>query len=43
MRTSANESEMYSSVTKAGEYIDSEGQVRLAGVDEDSPDENFRI
>ena len=43
LRTSANESEMYSSVTKAGEYIDSEGQVRLAGVDEDSPDENFRI
>jgi hypothetical protein len=43
MRTSANESEMYSSVTKAGEFVDSEGQVRLAGVDEDNPDDDFRI
>ena len=43
LRTSSNESEMYSSVTKAGEFVDSEGQVRLAGVDEDNPDDNFRI
>ena len=43
MRTSENESSMYGSVTRAGEFVDSEGQVRLAGVDEDDPNSGFRI
>ena len=43
MRTSDNESSMYGSVTRAGEFVDSEGQVRLAGVDEDDPASGFRI
>ena len=43
MRTIDNESSMYDTVTKAGEFIDSDGKVRLAGVDENDADSGFRI
>jgi hypothetical protein len=43
VRTMDTESSMYSSLTRAGEFIDSDGQVRLAGVDEDDADSGFRI
>ena len=43
VRTIDNESSMYDTVTRAGEFIDSDGQVRLAGVDENDADSGFRI
>ena len=43
-RTTANESGLYGSVIKAGSFIDSEGQERIAGIDEGSDgDGGFRI
>ena len=42
-RTSANESKLYDNPTKAGQFIDSHGQVRFAGVDDSIEDENFRL
>ena len=43
-RTSVNESELYGSVIKAGSFVDSEGQERIAGVDDGSSEESgFRI
>jgi len=42
-RTSANESKLYDNSTKAGQFIDSDGQVRFAGVDDSVEDENFRL
>ena len=42
-RSSVNEGGLYSSVTKAGQFVDSEGETRLAGTDEDSQNDGFRI
>ena len=42
-RSSANESDLYGTVTKAGEFVDSEGETRIAGIDEENRDDGFRI
>ena len=42
-RSAINEAGIYGSVTKAGEFVDSEGETRLAGTDEDSQSDGFRI
>ena len=43
-RTAVNESGLYGSVVKAGSFVDSEGQERIAGIDEGSDDDSgFRI
>ena len=43
-RTTANESALYGSVIKAGAFVDSEGQERIAGIDDGSDgDGGFRI
>ena len=43
-RTTANESGLYGSVIKAGSFVDSEGQERIAGIDDGSDgDGGFRI
>ena len=42
-RSYANESGLYGTVTKAGEFVDSEGETRIAGIDEENPDDGFRI
>ena len=42
-RSYVDESTLYGAVIKAGEFVDSEGQTRIAGIDEDSPDDGFRI
>ena len=42
-RTSGNESGLYGTVTKAGQFVDSEGETRLAGTDEDNQNDGFRI
>ena len=42
-RTYSDESDIYGTVTKAGEFVDSEGETRIAGLDEDNPNDGFRI
>ena len=43
-RTTVNESGLYGSVVKAGSFVDSEGQERIAGIDDGSEDDSgFRI
>ncbi|MEE2625398.1 MAG: hypothetical protein VYD50_03995, partial [Candidatus Thermoplasmatota archaeon] len=42
-RTAASESTLYASSTKAGQFVDSEGQVRFAGIDDSVDDDGFRI
>ena len=43
-RTAVNESGLYGSVVKAGSFVDSEGQERIAGIDDGSEeDSGFRI
>ena len=42
-RTLSGESGLYGTVTKAGQFVDSEGETRLAGADEDSQNDGFRI
>jgi hypothetical protein len=43
-RTSINESGLYGSVVKAGSFVDSEGQERIAGIDDGSTnDSGFKI
>ena len=42
-RSSVNEGGLYGTVTKAGQFVDSEGETRLAGTDEDSQNDGFRI
>ena len=42
-RSSINESGLYGTVTKAGQFVDSEGETRLAGTDEDNQNDGFRI
>jgi hypothetical protein len=42
-RTTSTESKLYESATKAGQFVDSEGQVRFAGIDDSVDDEDFRI
>ncbi|MDP7092253.1 MAG: hypothetical protein QF448_05555, partial [Candidatus Thalassarchaeaceae archaeon] len=42
-RAATSESKLYASSTKAGQFVDSEGQVRFAGIDDSVDDEGFRI
>jgi hypothetical protein len=43
-RTAANESDLYGSVITAGSFVDSEGQERIAGIDDGTDgDGGFRI
>jgi len=42
-RSNIDESTLYGTVTKAGEFVDAEGETRIAGIDEDTPDDGFRI
>ncbi|MFL2963067.1 MAG: hypothetical protein ACJZ46_02360 [Candidatus Thalassarchaeaceae archaeon] len=42
-RSSVNESGLYGSATKAGEFIDSDGNVRIAGQESETVNDGFRI
>ena len=42
-RTSANESALYGPSMKAGQFVDAEGQVRFAGVDDSVENDGFKI
>ncbi|MEC7713486.1 MAG: DUF4129 domain-containing protein, partial [Candidatus Thermoplasmatota archaeon] len=42
-RSNIDESTLYGTVTKAGEFVDAEGETRIAGIDEDTPNDDFRI
>jgi hypothetical protein len=42
-RTSVTESNLYGSVVKAGEFVDSEGQTRIAGIDDDEQRDGFSL
>ena len=42
-RASASESSLYGPSVKAGQFVDAEGNVRFAGIDEAEEDEGFRI
>jgi hypothetical protein len=42
-RTSSNESTLYGSRVKAGEFIDSEGNTRIAGIDEENENDGFSL
>ena len=42
-RSNIDESTLYGVVTKAGEFVDAEGETRIAGIDEDTPNDDFRI
>jgi hypothetical protein len=42
-RTSAIESGLYGKVVKAGEFVDSEGQTRIAGIDEGDQKDGFSL
>ena len=42
-RTSASESSLYGPSVKAGQFVDADGNVRFAGVDDSIEDEGFRI
>ncbi len=42
-RSSINESGLYGAAVKAGEFIDSDGNVRVAGTDDESETNDFRI
>ena len=42
-RTSSTESGLYGSVVKAGTFVDSEGQTRIAGIDDDDERDGFSL
>jgi len=42
-RDDESESSLYTERTKAGEFVDSEGKTRLAGIDEDTPEGGFSL
>jgi hypothetical protein len=42
-RTSVTESNLYGSVVKAGEFVDSEGQTRIAGIDDEEQRDGFSL
>ena len=42
-RTSSTESGLYGSVVKAGSFVDSEGQTRIAGIDDDDERDGFSL
>jgi plastocyanin len=42
-RAYSNESGLYGTITKAGEFVDSEGQIRIAGIDDENQNDDFRI
>ena len=42
-RTSSTESGLYGSVVKAGSFVDSEGQERIAGIDDDEERDGFSL
>jgi hypothetical protein len=42
-RTASTESGLYGSVVKAGSFVDSEGQTRIAGIDDDDERDGFSL
>ena len=42
-RSSANESSLYGPSVKAGQFVDADGNIRFAGIDDSVDDEGFRI
>jgi hypothetical protein len=42
-RASVTESSLYGQSVKAGQFVDAEGNVRFAGIDDDEEDDGFRI
>ena len=42
-RTDEHEAKLYGGLTKAGEFVASDGSVRQAGIDEDTEQSNFKI
>jgi len=42
-RTSSNESTLYAPSIKAGQFVDADGNIRYAGVDDSAEDDGFRI
>ena len=42
-RGEQHEAQLYGGLTKAGEFIASDGSVRQAGIDDDSEQSNFKI
>jgi hypothetical protein len=42
-RASVTESSLYGQSVKAGQFVDAEGNVRFAGIDDAEEDEGFRI
>ena len=42
-RTEAHESNLYSGLTKAGEFVAADGSVKQAGIDENADTSNFKI
>mgnify|MGYP006247889909 FL=1 len=42
-RTSVTESDLYGSVVKAGEFVDSDGQTRIAGIDDEDQKDGFTL
>ena len=42
-RTSVTESNLYGSVVKAGEFVDSDGQTRIAGIDDEEQRDGFSL
>ena len=43
LRTTSTESTLYGASIKAGQFVDSEGNIRFAGVDDSADDEGFKI
>ena len=43
LRTTATESTLYGASIKAGQFVDAEGNIRFAGVDDSDDDEGFKI
>jgi len=42
-RASVTESSLYGQSVKAGQFVDAEGNVRFAGIDDDEESDGFRI
>ena len=42
-RSSANESYLYGPSVKAGQFVDADGNIRFAGIDDSVDDEGFKI
>jgi len=42
-RTTEHEAQLHGGLAKAGEFVDADGNVQQAGLDEDNPDSNFSL